>query len=43
MKKEIYKAMEEFTTRVLNGEKATPQETAILPEILKILMENPAE
>jgi flagellar biosynthesis/type III secretory pathway protein FliH len=36
MNKEIVEAMEQFAQRVLKGE-AEPQETAILPEVLKML------
>ena len=38
MKKEIISEMEEFAKRVLKGrENVSPQETAILPKVLKIL------
>lgn len=37
MKKEVIEEMENFSIRVLKGENATPQETAVLPEILEIL------
>lgn len=38
MKTEIVKHIKEFAFRVLKGgENVTPQETAILPEILKML------
>lgn len=37
---EIYQAMKVFVIRALNGT-CTPQETAILPEILKLLLAPP--
>lgn len=38
MKKEIVSQIEEFVIRVMKGgEKVHPQETAILPKMLKIL------
>lgn len=37
MKKEVIEEMESFSIRVLKGENVTPQETAVLPEILEIL------
>lgn len=40
MKKEIVKAMEDFSIRVLQGRaEVRPQETAILPDVLKILQD----
>lgn len=42
MKEKIIKVMGEFAERVLKGD-ATPQETAILPKILKMLIEVEAE
>ena len=40
MKKEIVKAMEDFSIRVLQGGvEVSPQETAILPGVLEILQD----
>lgn len=44
MKKEIISKMEEFAIRVLEGgENVNMQETAILPEVLKILQKETTE
>lgn len=34
----LTKAMMEFSLRVLNGKECTPQETAILPDVLSLLL-----
>lgn len=43
MKKEIIEEMNNFALRVLRGENNSPQETAILPQILEKLENLPDE
>ena len=38
MNKDLTKAMTVFSIRVLEGKDCTPQETAILPDILSLLL-----
>lgn len=38
MNQDLTKAMTEFSIRVLEGKDCTPQETAILPDILSLLL-----
>lgn len=38
MDQDLAKAMTEFSLRVMEGKDCTPQETAILPDILSLLL-----